>query len=105
MSAWPEAVWIVKQLKKYFEVDNIMRSVTEDLKGTRTNINELIGKLNTDQAKLEGLEKNLKLKIYTIATRSKNSNNTEPEGVAQSDYNRDTIWFILSDEPGAGTQG
>lgn len=100
MSAWPEAVWIVKQLKKYFNINDLMNSYTIQLNDVRARMNTAIGNLNTDQAKLEAAKVELKNKIYTIAAKSANSSNTKPENIEQSDYNRDTIWFVLENEPG-----
>lgn len=105
MSAWPEAVWIVKQLRKYFNINDLMANYTVQLNDVRTRMNTVIGNLNTDQAKLDAAKIELRNKIYTVAARSVDNNNTKPEGVAQSDYNRDTIWFILNNEPEVGTQG
>lgn len=105
MSAWPEAVWIVKQLRKYFNINDLMANYTVQLNDVRTRMNTVIGNLNTDQAKLDAAKIELRNKIYTVAARSVDNNNTKPKGVAQSDYNRDTIWFILNNEPEVGTQG
>ena len=59
MSAWPEAVWIVKKMNQVFDITNIIAE-------NNLNVDELNQKLTTAQNQLNGVSSDASRAIQTI---------------------------------------
>ena len=56
MSAWPQAVWIVRRMKKYFNIDYRMNECSKELNDLEANINTATGLLDQFDNKISDLK-------------------------------------------------
>lgn len=77
MSAWPEAVWIVRKMKKFFNLDARVTTCTEDINILKTDITSAVELVNQFQEELEGLEDliNLETTLNDINERIETNSN------------------------------
>lgn len=77
MNAWPEAVWIVRKMKKFFNLDARVTTCTEDINILKTNITSAVELVNQFQEELEGLEDliNLETTLNDINERIETNSN------------------------------
>lgn len=77
MSAWPEAVWIVRKMKKFFNLDARVTTCTEDINILKTDITSAVELVNQFQEELEGLEDliNLETTLNNINERIETNSN------------------------------
>lgn len=121
MSAWPEAVWIVKKLKKYLNFEVRMANCENKINNLNPNIQEAINEvqrienefdniinfteeINTINTKISLLENNLQEAInkinslYKTAIFDTDLNNNENPDYAdnheQTEYIDNSIWFV-----------
>lgn len=101
MSAWPQAVWVIKQLKrqvqKDFETNSNIEEYREQLGKWNTELETQKNNLTGLQDRLDNLESNVIDPIVAY------SNQGQPEG--QSDIQSGTIWFVLEDQEASEDQG
>ena len=89
MSAWPEAVWIVKQLQQNFDFEAEIGIYTQNLQECRNIINNLNDRIIQDENNLEELTSKLRDRALTIAAPNQ-------ESITES-YDKYTIWFITNE--------
>lgn len=91
MSNWPEAVWVVKELKKYFNFD-------EDIDNYRNQLNGIIPQINELNSKTETLSSSLDEKESYLDTLASSFISTKNSSGIPSDITieptRGTIWFV-----------
>ena len=77
MNAWPEAVWIVRKMKKFFNLDARVTTCTEDINTLKTDITSAVELVNQFQEELEGLEDliNLETTLNDINERIETNSN------------------------------
>ena len=85
MSAWPQAVWIVKKLQKNFDFTDTVNYYTVQLNTLNGRINNLIDRVEND-------ERELTSRVVTFFSTA-NSDNTPSN--PPSDYGKGTIWLVL----------
>ena len=91
MSNWPEAVWVVKKLEKYFNFDDDIDNYRNQLNGIIPQINELNSKTETLSSSLEEKESYLDtLASSFISTK----NSSDAPSVITIEPTRGTIWFV-----------
>ena len=56
MSAWPEAVWIVRKMKKFFNLDAKIEKCSNDLNEINANIKEISDSIDQFNQRIEGFE-------------------------------------------------
>ena len=93
MSAWPEAVWIVKKLQKNFDFDQQIDIYTNVLNNVNATVNRLNDRVADDEATLATLRADLTSRATTIRAVKKSSTN-EPD--TTETYGKGTIWFIVN---------
>lgn len=99
MSAWPEAVWIVKKLQKNFDFDQQIREYQSALIATNTTVNALNDRVSGDQARLATDEQTLTNLTSTLTSRAITIRATKKSSggpnTTQS-FGKGTIWFVVS---------
>ena len=90
MSAWSEAVWIVKQMEKQFQASGQIQKYQDKL----NELKDLIYNLNIDL-----IEKNNQIQKYKILSTPlvSSSNNGIPSQPIENPQNG-MIWFISSQD-------
>lgn len=83
MSAWPEAVWIVKKLQKNFDFTSELNYYTTLLNDLNSRINTLIDRVNTD-------ETNISSRTVTFVSTATNGVPTNPP----TNYGVGTLWLV-----------
>ncbi len=92
MSAWPEAVWIVKKLQSNFNFTSQLNRYTDQLNALNSRINGLIDKVSLDENNLESTRAILQNKMVTFFAES---NNGIPTGSNLPDsFEKGTIWLV-----------
>lgn len=92
MSAWPEAVWIVKNIQKNFDFNNELNVYTAQLNSLNTRINNLIDRITTDENNLSQTTATLEGRTVTFASQA-NEQGTPVE--LPINYGKGTIWLVL----------
>lgn len=91
MSNWPEAVWVVKKLEKYFNFD-------DDINNYRNQLNGIIPQINELNSKAEALSSSLEEKESYLDTLASSFISTKNSSSTPSDITieptKGTIWFI-----------
>lgn len=88
MSAWPEAVWIVKRLQEDFDLNGQIQNYLNKL-------NELNGSVNILTNNFNSLENTLTNRAVTIRAAKKTGENT-PNISSNETFGKGAIWFIIS---------
>lgn len=92
MSAWPEAVWVVKKLQQNFNFTSQLNRYTDQLNALNLRINGLIDRVSTDEDNLENTKTILENKIVTFFANSEEGN---PSGTELPDnFGKGTIWLV-----------
>lgn len=92
MSAWPEAVWIVKNIQKNFDFNNELNVYTTQLNSLNTRINNLIDRITTDENNLSQTAATLEGRTVTFASQA-NEQGTPVD--LPTNYGKGTIWLVL----------
>lgn len=92
MSAWAQAIWIVKQLQNQLKEQGMVEEYTEKLNSLTINLNDLKNELKNKDNQLEQLNK----RFIPIITTDSNSDG-KPDGVSL-DFTQDQLWFITEGE-------
>ncbi len=71
MSAWPQAVWIVRRIKKYFNIDYRIDQCSDELNNLNANINTATSLLDSFDNKIADLRNidSLEETLEDITTR------------------------------------
>lgn len=92
MSAWPEAVWIVKKLQSNFNFTSQLSRYTDQLNALNSRINGLIDRVSLDENNLESTRASLQNKVVTFFA---DSSNGIPTGSNLPDsFGKGTIWLV-----------
>ena len=83
MSAWSEAVWLLKKVKASFSSNN-------------KNIDDILTELNDDDYGLEALADLVVKKNVVMTTNSGTSAQPVPQGVLPEDVVNGAMFFIVS---------
>ena len=87
MSAWPQAVWIVRRLQKKIDFPQLLNSYT----GLLNILNDSVNNLYTDLEAAEQTIDNLQVSVVTISdTKTNNTPTSSPSG----NFTTGTIWLI-----------
>lgn len=87
MSAWPQAVWIVRRLQKKIDFPQLLNSYT----GFLNNLNDSVNHLYTNLENTEQAIDNLQVSVVTISDTK--TNNT-PTNNSSGNFTTGTIWLI-----------
>lgn len=122
MSAWPEAVWIVRKMKKLFDIDSRLTTCAgevEDIQNTissteeeidtlhqqllefeqifdKDKLQELQSRIQTNSNKLDGIQNILNGLSQTPAIFDKDIQPADdiPDTHAEEDYTSNSVWFV-----------
>ena len=83
MSAWPEAVYIIKKLQKNFDFE-------QDIKIYTQNLNTLNGRVNTLNDSVAAVAAQIRTKNSTIRAVKKNGAPDTSES-----YEKGTVWLVV----------
>ena len=92
MSAWPEAVWIVRKLQANFDFEQQIANYVQDLNAINGRINNLNNKIQTDELQIANTIADLNTRVVTI--RDTKTNNL-PSDTDSSTYGKGAIWLII----------
>lgn len=93
MSAWSEAVWVVKKLQKSMNFSQQIITYTNNLNNLNQRVNDLNQNIGEKQQRIENLTNIIEEKNTAImATKKINSNTPD---TTKEPYDN-AIWFILS---------
>lgn len=96
MSAWPEAVWIVKNIQKNFDFNNELNVYTAQLNSLNTRINNLIDRITTDENNLSQTAATLEGRTVTFFGKPDTENPNVPrQEDLPANYGKGTIWLVL----------
>lgn len=87
MSAWPQAVWIVRRLQKKIDFPQLLNSYT----GLLNNLNDSVNGLYAGLENAEQAIDNLQVSVVTISDTK--TNNT-PTNNSSGNFTTGTIWLI-----------
>lgn len=91
MSAWPQAVWIVKKLNARFDFSQEITQYSYSLNQLNGRVNDLNTQLAADETELNNLIISINNSSSTIrATKTNNA----PTGHT-NDFSKGTIWLVL----------
>ena len=95
MSAWPQAVWITKQLKRSiqqdFEINSNIGEYQDELNEWIENLGQQQVKLQQQITRIDSLDATVTPPIVT------KEENDAPSGIDPSLIHTDSIWFVLQD--------
>lgn len=91
MSAWPQAVWIVKRLQKNFNFTSQLDSYRMQLNNSNLQINNLIDRVAEDENRFNQVINNLESRTVTFVSTA--TNNGSPS-TPPSFYEKGTIWLV-----------
>ena len=94
MSAWPEAVWIVKNIQKNFDFSTELNYYTTQLNSLNSRINNLIDRVAADENNLNETAAALEGRTVTFFSEPSTENPNIPENLP-TDYGKGTIWLVL----------
>lgn len=87
MSAWPQAVWIVRRLQKKIDFPQLLNSYTKLLNDLNIDVNGLYTSLEAAEQEID----NLQVSVVTISdTKTNNTPTNNPSG----NFTTGTIWLI-----------
>ncbi len=91
MSAWPEAVWIVKKLQKNFDFSEQITYYTRDLNELNTMVNGLNASVINLNNSLQQKEEQIDLSASVIRATKDSAGlpNTS------DNYTKGTLWLVL----------
>lgn len=84
MSAWPQAVWIVRRLEDKISFQINVDAYTEKL----NTLNGRVNQLNTRVSQAQ-------MKSITIIAEDDNNNPNHPKDIQSSSYGENAIWLII----------
>ena len=83
MSAWPEAVWIVKRIQKNFDFTSQLNQYTIQLNRLDAKVNTLIDRVDTDEKRMASRT------VTFVSTATNGVPSTVP-----SNYGVGTLWLV-----------
>lgn len=99
MSAWSQAVWIVKKLQKNFDFSKQINSYTFGLNTLNATVNTLNDRVATDEANINNFNnqitqvKNQILNRAVTLVATKKSSGNEPD--TTKSYDDGAIWLVI----------
>ncbi len=94
MSAWPQAVWIVRKLQKNFDFTEKIIEYATEINSLNGRVNDLNITLQRDEDRLSDIEQNIKIITSTIRDTKDNTTNL-PSHYSSDEYDEGTIWLIV----------
>lgn len=96
MSAWPEAVWIVKNIQKNFDFSTELNYYTTQLNSLNSRINNLIDRVAADENNLNETAAALEGRTVTFFGEPSTENPNVPrQEDLPTNYGKGTIWLVL----------
>ena len=99
MSAWPEAVWIVKKMQENFDFENLLQQYKNDVNAylVASNIDYLINKYNI---LLDDVNENIlnKTMTYTASSFENRDNPESPEYIPEEQLANGVICLIIEQQ-------
>lgn len=92
MSAWPEAVWIVRKLQANFDFEEEINNYTIRLNSLNEKVNNLNDRVANDQLSAQATRTELLNRVVTIRAKKASSGNV-PD-TSQS-YSKGAIWIVI----------
>ena len=92
MSAWPQAVWIVKKLQNNFDFNNQIYKYVENLNGLNTTVNGVNTKIINLSNELDQTKAQIDLTASVI--RASKSNNNTPSST--QGFAKGTLWLVIN---------
>ena len=92
MSAWPQAVWIVKKLQNNFDFSEQINYYTKNLNDLNTRVN----RLNESVSGLSDELEQAKEQVDLMASVIRSSKNNDGEPATSEEFTKGTLWLVIN---------